>query len=324
MRIAGEGRALVAGLDIGGTKTLGVVAGPAGAVVASVRRPTTTGSGDQVLSSTLDTLHDLADEVGVAIDGFDAVGVGIPGLVDVNEGTVRHAVNLGLGGEPFELAERLGEKAAAPVHVDNDVNVAAIGAAAALGCNDLAYLSVGTGIAAGLLLGGRLRRGARGAAGEVGHLPVDPTGPRCHCGQRGCLEAVASGRAIAARWPRGERPAADLFAAAAAGDHEATTIRDDVCAHLAEAVVLLVLGTDPEFVVLGGGVAEVGPPLLDGVRAALDHRVRRSPLLASLDVGARLRLVPEGAPAGALGAAILARQRRDIDEAPPAASGVAG
>jgi glucokinase len=306
-------RTLVAGIDVGGTKTLGVVAGPTGSIVASARRPTLTGSGDQVLSSILDTLHDLADAVGVTADGFDAVGVGIPGLVDVNEGTVRHAVNLGINGAPLELAERLGEKAAAPVHVDNDVNVAAIGAAAALGCTDLAYLSVGTGIAAGLLLGGRLRRGARGAAGEIGHVPVDPLGPRCHCGQRGCLEVMASGPALARQWPAGaDAPsvARALLEAAARGDGAAVAVRDALAGHLAEAIAGLALTVDPDLVVLGGGVADAGGDLLiEAVTGALSARADEAPVLAAMDLPGRVALVPLGVPAGALGAALAARRQ---------------
>jgi glucokinase len=316
MRMAGMGRAgrpLVAGLDVGGTKTLGVVAGPSGSIVATIRRPTSTGSGDQVLSSTVDMLHDLADAVGVAIDGFDAVGVGIPGLVDVNEGTVRHAVNLGIDGAPLELAERLSEKASAPVHVDNDVNVAAIGAAAALGCTDLAYLSVGTGIAAGLLLGGRLRRGARGAAGEVGHISVDPNGPRCHCGQRGCLEVMASGPALARQWPAGAGApsvARALLEAAARGDRAARTVRDALAGHLADAVARLALTVDPDLVVLGGGVSEAGGDMLvQAVNEALADRAKEAPVLATMDLPGRMALVPSGVPAGALGAALAARRQ---------------
>lgn len=316
MRIAGTGRAgspLVAGLDVGGTKTLGVVAGPNGSIVATVRRPTSTGSGEQVLSSTVDTLHDLADAVALAIDGFDAVGVGIPGLVDVNEGAVRHAVNLGIDGAPLELAERLSEKASAPVHVDNDVNVAAIGAAAALGRSDLAYLSVGTGIAAGLLLGGRLRRGARGAAGEVGHISVDPKGPRCHCGQRGCLEVMASGPALARQWPAGAAApsvARALLEAAAHGDRAARTVRDALAGHLADAIARLALTVDPDLVVLGGGVAEAGGDMLvQAVGAALVERADEAPVLATMDLPGRVALVPSGVPAGALGAALAARRQ---------------
>jgi glucokinase len=305
-------RSIVAGLDVGGTKTLAVATGAAGAIVATVRRPTESGSREKVLRSTTEALVELGEAAGCGVNGFAAVGVGIPGLVDVNAGTVRYAVNLGLGSSPLALAERLGASAGAPVVVDNDVNVAAIGAAAALGCRDLAYLSVGTGIAAGLLLGGRLRRGSRGAAGEIGHLPVDPDGPTCDCGQRGCLEAVASGPALARRWPPGhgaESVSTALLDAAAAGDGSAIAVRDQVAGHLADAVAMLAQTVDPDLVVLGGGVAEAGDPLLDAVVHALAERADRSPVVAALELTGRVALVPDGVPVGALGAALAARRQ---------------
>ena len=327
---------LLAGLDIGGTKSLAVaVSVPAttgggdaavveGSIVATVRRATE--GGDAVLRSIADTLSELADAAGVAVDGFGAVGVGIPGLVDRQAGTVRHAVNLALGDEPLALADHLGDLARAPVVVDNDVNVAAVGAASALGCQgDLAYLSVGTGVAAGFVLGGRIRQGAHGAAGEIGHLPVDPSGPLCECGQRGCLEAVASGTAIAKRWPSPRSEAAsaasELLAAAAAGDGVAAEVRDEVAGYLAGAVALIAQTVDPQTIVLGGGVAEAGAPLLDAVVAALHARAERSPVLAALDLAGRVALVPEGVPAGALGAALLARARLTAYSARIAADG---
>lgn len=325
---------LLAGLDIGGTKTLAVavsvpaatVAGaPAvveGSIVATVRRATR-GGPDEVRTSVAETLADLAAAARVPVDGFAAVGMGIPGLVDREAGTVRHAVNLGLGGEPLALADHVGRLARAPVVVDNDVNVAAVGAASALGCpGDLAYLSVGTGVAAGFVLGGRVRQGAHGAAGEIGHLPVDPSGPLCDCGQRGCLEAVASGTAIAKRWPSagGAASAASaLLAAAAAGDGVAAEVRDEVAAYLAGAVALIAQTVDPQIIVLGGGVAEAGAPLLDAVVDALHARAERSPVLAALDLAGRVALVPEGVPAGALGAALLARAHLAADSVRTAA-----
>jgi glucokinase len=365
--------ALVAGLDVGGTKTLAVAVDPSvdpsvepvvtrnpvtpgesppargetgprrgelppgrstghPAIVATVRRPTGIGGAAQLLASTTDTLVALADAAGVPVDGFAAVGVGVPGLVDRRAGTVRHAVNLGLDDTPVGLAAHLGALATAPVAVDNDVNLAAVGAAVALGCRgDLAYLSVGTGLAAGLLLDGRIRRGAHGAAGEIGHLPVDPHGPLCECGQRGCLEVLASGAAIAARWPSadGERTAAsDLLAAVEAGDPAAVAVLDDVAGHLAGAVALLAQTVDPEVVVLGGGVAEAGPGLLAAVKRALHDRAARSPVLTAIDLADRVALVPEGVPAGALGAAMFARHdlagadETLAAEPPAAASGV--
>ena len=226
-------------------------------------------------------------------------------------GTVRHAVNIGVGPEPVAIAERLRRATGVPTSVENDVNAAAFGASMVMGSADLAYLSIGTGLAAGLISDGRLRRGAHGVAGEIGHLPVDPRGPACECGQRGCLETVASGAAIARRWRSDSgRPAADLFAAAAAGAPAAVALRDEVARHLATAVVILTLTVDPAVVVLGGGVAEAGPPLLEAVRAALAERARDSELLASLDLGDRLRLVPDALPVGAIGAALLAAPAR--------------
>jgi predicted NBD/HSP70 family sugar kinase len=330
---------LVAGLDVGGTKTLAVAIvadraappGPDGddgapvpAVVATVRRPTGLGGGDRLLASTAHVLADLAVAASVPVDGFAAVGVGVPGLVDRAAGTVRHAVNLGLDDTPVPLGEHLRSLAHAPVVLDNDVNLAAVGAAVALGCRgDLAYLSVGTGLAAGLVLDGRPRRGAHGAAGEIGHLPVDPQGPLCECGQRGCLEVLASGTAIAARWTAADgdlSATSALLAAAAGGDPGAVAVLDDVAGHLAGAVALLAQTVDPEVIVLGGGVAEAGPGLLEAVRRALRSRAARSPVLAAIDLANRVALVPDGVHAGALGAAVFARDHlgTDGDTGPPA------
>jgi glucokinase len=317
--------ALVAGLDVGGTKTLAVAvdaelaatAWPDGdgvphpAVVATVRRPTGVGGGDRLLRSTAEVLADLAAAAGVAVNGFAAVGVGVPGLVDRAAGTVRHAVNLGLDDTPIGLAAHLGALAGAPVLVDNDVNLAAVGAAVALGCRgDLAYLSIGTGLAAGLLLDGRIRRGAHGAAGEIGHLPIDPQGPLCECGQRGCLEVLASGTAIASRWPVADgalTATSALLAAADTGDPAAVAVLGEVAGHLAGAVALLAQTVDPEVV--------VGPGLLEAVRHALRDRAALSPVLAAIHLADRVALVPEGVPAGALGAAVFARHHlRRADE----------
>ena len=153
----------------------------------------------------------------------------MPGLVDVERGAVKHAVNLGVDGDWLPLGDLLADGSGVPVVVENDVNAATLGAAALSGADDLVYLSIGTGLAAGLVLDGRLRRGEHGAAGEIGHVPVDPTGVLCQCGQRGCLETIASGSALAAAWPSGDVPPAQaLFAAAPAGDPAAIAVAGPV------------------------------------------------------------------------------------------------
>ena len=310
------------GLDIGGTKVLGVAVGPDDVVLADVRMGSEPGP-DKVVDIAAAAAHELADRVGAPLSALAGIGIGVPGVVDAREGVLTHAVNLGVGGDGLPLAARLSRRTGLPVAVENDVNAAAVGASRVLDLDDtdLAYLSIGTGLAAGIVLSGRLHRGARGGAGEIGHVPVDPSGPLCPCGQRGCLEAVASGSAIARAWPvrrhperpdAGESPAAALFRGAADGDREARRVRTKIADHLAAAVQLLVLTVDVDVVVLGGGVSEVGEQLRLAVAHGLSQRGRTSPFLASLDLPARITLAPTGRPIAALGAALLAPGREPV------------
>lgn len=294
------------GLDIGATKTLGLVLDDDGAIRAEVREPTEPGADGVVRTAArvVDTLRSAVDEPWTG-----PVGVGVPGLVDVERGAVKHAVNLGLDGDWVPLGDQLGDRLGAPVVVENDVNVASLGAAALSGEDDLVYLSIGTGLAAGLVLDGRLRRGVHGAAGEIGHVPVDPSGAWCQCGQRGCLETVASGSAIAAAWPSTDLPPAQaLFAAAQAGDEKAIAVRDRFAVGVADAIRVLTLAVDPRTIVVGGGVAQLGEQLRVVVAAALLDQAASSPFLASLDLAGRLRVVPADRPVAAVGAALLGRR----------------
>jgi predicted NBD/HSP70 family sugar kinase len=293
---------LRAGLDIGATKALGVVIEADGTVVAQSRLSTLP-SADGVLKTAMNVLDNLA----IALDGVlpPHIGIGIPGIVD--RGVVTHAVNLGLGGDSFPLASLLADRTGAVVVVENDLNAATWGAHVLSGADDLAYLSLGTGLAAGFVLLGTLRRGARGAAGEIGHVPVDPAGPPCSCGQRGCLELQASGSALSAAWTaEGEAPAAaTLFAAAATGDPEAVAARDRYAAGVADAVRMLGLAVDPATIIIGGGVANIGEPLLASVTVALHAQAATSPFLSALDLASRVRLLPGQVPVGAIGAALI-------------------
>ena len=294
------------GVDIGGTKTEAVAVDAAGSIVAQLRLPTGFGA-DAVVGSTVDVITQLAALAGVEARDFESIGVGIPGAVDTASGRVTHAVNLGLNGLDLggELTARLG----VPVRVENDVNAAAVGAFHLLGTpgsHSLAYLNLGTGLAAGLVLGGQLWRGSRGTAGEIGHIPVDPNGPPCSCGQHGCLEMVASGSAVARQWPTDHpHPVQSLFEAADSGDALAIEVRQRLIDNVASAVRILVLTVDVDAVVIGGGITSLGEPLIAMVRACLDRWADASPFIASLELSRRVDLVPPGFPAAAVGAALV-------------------
>jgi glucokinase len=307
---------LCVGLDIGGSKVLAVAVDENGRVVGQLRLNSEPGS-DGVIAVAVEAVARLAERLDIAVSELGAIGVGVPGLVDSERGFVAHAVNLGVGSEGLALAQHLHRHTGLKVAVENDVNAAALGAARTLGLNgaDLAYLSVGTGLAAGLVLNGQLRRGHRSAAGEIGHVPVDPNGPLCTCGQRGCLETFASGRALALAWPvpsyhsesePGIGAARSLFLAASNGEPDAIGVRDAFASHLAEAVRLLVLAVDVDTVVLGGGVAAVGEELLTALASALATQGAGSAFLRSLDLPSRVTMIASEVPVAAIGAALIA------------------
>lgn len=290
-----------AGLDIGGTKIDAVALDDTGSVLHELRIPTGFGA-DDVTANAAAAVAALREAVG---SGLESIGVGIPGLVDAQTGRVRHAVNLGF--DDVDFGDRLRSLTGIPVTVENDVNAAALGAYHLMRLSGpVGYLNLGTGLAAGIVLDGRLWRGARGVSGEIGHIPVDPAGVLCACGQRGCLETVAAGAAIARQWPVADGyPAQALFEAAAAGDMEALRIRGTLATGVAAAVRLLVLTVDVESVVIGGGLSHVGAPLLDVVRDVLGGWAAESSFLDSLELPSRIRLLPEGLSVAAVGAAML-------------------
>lgn len=304
------------GLDIGGTKVLGVALDGEGVVRHQVRLASATGV-QSLVDVSVAVVEDLAARVGVPVAELAGVGIGLPGVVDADKGLVEHAVNLGIE-QSAPLAALVAERLRVRVRVENDLTVAVVGAAHTVdrtqasgetGVHDVAFLALGTGLAAGLLLEGRLRRGSHGGAGEIGHLTLVPDGLPCKCGQLGCLEQYASGSALDVAWPsRFGRPApAELFSAAAAGDPGAIEVRDSFAWAVAAAVRILVLTTDVDLVVIGGGVSAIGQPLLRAVRSELERQAEASPFLASMRLSGRVSLAPADVPVGAVGAALLGR-----------------
>ncbi len=302
------------GVDVGGSSTVAIVLDHAGQVAARHVRPTRLGA-PQIAADVAAAVRHVVQDAATTLDGLAGVGVGVPGVVDAEQGTVANAVNLGVE-RSAPLAELVArELDGVAVHLENDLNAAVLGTAQHLTrtgdgpVDDLAFVALGTGLAAGLMLDGRLRRGRHRAAGEIGHLRYVPEGLPCKCGQNGCLERYASGSALDAAWAsRSGRPApVEVFEAAAAGDVRATGVRDEFLAAVAEAVRVLVLTCDVGRVVIGGGVSQLGEPLLRGVVAELDRQASSSPFLAAADLASRVRLAPAGVPLGAVGAALVGR-----------------
>ncbi|RAX44715.1 ROK family protein [Arthrobacter sp. AQ5-06] len=317
------------GLDIGGTKTAAVILHDDGSMAALRTAPSGYG-GDQVVGVAAALAGDAMAEAGLG--RLDSIGACMPGLVDPSTGVVRHAVNLGV--ETLNLAGELEELLGSPVAVENDVKAAALGALGALtartartartahrpatggsGRNEtLAYLNLGTGLAAGVVRNGRVLRGPDGMLGEIGHLPVGGDVP-CVCGQVGCLETLASGSALARMWTPPPGGGRDPFAAALAGDEQARSAAAVLCRGVALAIQVLVLSTGADRIIIGGGLAALGPSLLNGIRSELKHRAEKSQFLESLGLPGRFELLPSDIPLAALGAAALSRQIKTPHEA---------
>lgn len=293
------------GLDVGGTTVHGVALDDDGTVVAQHTHPSQQGA-TGVVDAITEMVRELRASTG-SDTGDESIGVGLPGIVA--SGGVRHAVNLGIDGEPVDIGAALLALTRGPVAVENDVKAAALGAHRWLaehepGVDDVALLNVGTGLAAGLVLGGRLRHGANGMAGEIGHLVYDPAGPPCPCGKRGCLELYASGSGLRRSW---SGTAAELFEAAAGGDDLASALATQLVNGLAHAISLLAYGPDVERILVTGGVVSATPALREAIieRLQLDGR---TPLGRAAAVAERIGWLPADHPAGALGAALLVGQ----------------
>lgn len=302
------------GLDVGGSKVAGVLMSGDGSVRASVLQA----SPAEDVEAMLETVVFVAERLRTEGPGA-AVGVGAAGMVEHETGVMRWAPNIAW--REIRLRDLVQERIGLPCVVDNDANTAAWGEClygAGRGLRHMLLVTVGTGIGGGLIQDGRIYRGAHGFAAEIGHVIVEPDGPPCGCGNRGCWEQVAGGQALdrlaveaARRDPdgpigratRGSTPAGpDVVAAAAAGDPVAVKILETVGRRLGEGLAGLANVLDPEAIVVGGGVAEIGPPFLDPARARFvetveaPHHRPEVPILPAL----------LGNDAGAIGAAAMA------------------
>jgi glucokinase len=314
---------LYAGVDLGGTTVACALADARGQIVQEAKTDTQSHAGpDAVLERIANLVKELAQAAGVPPT---AVGMGVPGLVDVDSGVVRFLPNLPTNWRDVPAGQRLSEKLGCPVWLLNDVRTATLGELAfGHGANvgTMAFFALGTGIGGGIVVDGELRLGPLGAAGELGHQTILPDGPLCGCGNRGCLETLASGPALTAEGVRllhsglaprlhelvegdaGRITPKQMAAAAGDGDDAVLEAIRRVAEYLAIGVANVVVAIHPELIVFGGGVAQMGDLLLDRVRQAVQRRVNMIP---TDDLRIELSLV--GNRAGVLGAVALAARR---------------
>lgn len=303
-------------VDLGGTWIRAGRVSPEGAVMEAVRVPTPQ-TGPEAVA---DAIGELVRRLGPLPPG--RVGVAVPGPLSVREGVVFEPPNL-KGWRDVPLRGMLEERLGRPVVLENDANAAAVGewwCGAGRGSRHLVYVTVSTGVGGGLVLDGRLYRGATDTAGEIGHVLVDPEGPVCSCGRRGHLEGIASGPAIA-RWVqeriREGRPsvlatgrpfsAREVAEAAEAGDALAREAFERAGRYLGWTVAGLLNLVNPEVVVIGGGVARAGRWLFDPLREAAREASFERPWQAARIVPAAL-----GDRAGLVGAAYVAMEEGGI------------
>jgi len=311
------------GIDLGGTKILAAVIGPDGAILGMAKKKTRDELGpDGVIKRMVDTANEAAAAAKISLKALAGVGVGAPSAVDFKTGVVYSASNLA-GWDEVPLGARLQAALDLPVLVDNDVNLGTLGEfhlGAGRGCRHMVGIFVGTGVGGGIIVDGKLYRGARDAAGEIGHMIMQPDGPLCGCGRRGCLEAFASRtaieRVVRAQLAEG-RPSILPELLAAEKDRmtsgvikQALEAQDPLMVeaigsaqyYLGLLVANLINALDPEMIVFGGGVVEaLGGDFLAPIRETA------LPYLLQQRNADKIKIVPAtlGDQAGVLGGAAL-------------------
>jgi glucokinase len=321
----------IIGVDLGGTNIVcGAMPEDGSREIAMRSQPTYAEQGVEIVVDRMalmieDVIRLTVAETGATRDDFLGVGIGAPGPLDREHGIVIVAPNLGW--RNFPLRDRIADRVKLPATLDNDANCATMGewwVGAAKGGKNVVGLTIGTGIGGGLILGGRLYHGSSDVAGEIGHTTIDSTGRRCKCGNYGCLEAYASGPAIAERAREAlagdgnsvlpsmvggdvERITAQtVYDAAQRGDASALEVVRDTARFLGAGIANLLNIFNPDVVVVAGGVTQAGPALFEPLRA----EVRRRAFKPAVDA---CRIVPGELPgtAGVVGAVATFKQQHE-------------
>lgn len=284
-------RGMVAGIDMGASHLTILIANFAAQVLAENEIPFNIADGPRdCIQKADETLHSLLAGLGLGLSNLAAIGLGVPGPTVAKAGMVL-APPIMPGWDRFPIRDTLEKLWGCPVSLNNDAELGVLGEwayGAGRGEQNLAYIKVGTGIGAGLFIEGQIYRGATGSAGEIGHMTIDENGPLCTCGNRGCLEAMAGGRAIMAkaheaiklnkRTELSDHPdpdnitVMDVAKAAARGDLVAQEILAEAGNQLGIALTSLVNLFNPNIVIVGGGVAQTGDLFLEPIRKAVFKR----------------------------------------------------
>jgi len=315
----------VLALDLGGTKIFAATISRQGQVMARERSLTLAREGpDIVLSRILSAIDHFLGQRNIKPSQLHSISVASAGAIDYKKGLVAQSANLP-GWHDIPLRDIVQARYKVRTHLLNDADAAALGEhqfGAGRGVDTLVLLTLGTGIGGGVILNGRLYSGGSGSASEIGHMTIDVNGPRCGCGNTGCLEVLASGTAIAreatSRLKQGERSsltgmvggkieditAEKVSAAARAGDHLASEVIRQAATYLGVGLTNVVNIFNPEMIIIAGGLAKIGDPLLDPARQIIKER-------AYTVGGQAVRIVPAqlGDDAGVLGAAAFAWQQ---------------
>jgi glucokinase-like ROK family protein len=314
--------ALVLGMDMGANHLLAILADLEGNQIAEFEAPFSVDKGPEAgIPVLLGLIKKILDGQYKDQKKILGIGIGVTGPLDYKTGTVVMPPIMP-GWDKFPLRQYLSSEFGLPVLVDNDANLGAIGErwrGAGIGQNNLAYVKIGTGIGCGLIMDGKIFRGASGSAGEIGHISITRDGPPCRCGSFGCLESMAGGPAIINRVKLAIQAGRDTILtrlcdtedlsitaigqAARQGDRLALEVLSDAGRYIGMALANLVNLFNPGMIILGGGVAMVGEVLLDQVRQTVKDRS----LLASYK-DARITLGKLGREAVAVGAATLVLQ----------------
>jgi glucokinase len=279
---------VLAGIDLGGTQVRVVFGNAKGEILSTARTQT------QSLGTPRRVVEWIGAQARRHSTDLKMVAIGAPGPVEPKTGMLINPPNLGDAHDwhNVPITEMLSAELDCPVQLQNDANLAGLGEfhqGAGRGTRDMVYITWSTGVGAGVVADGRLVEGAHGSAGEVGHMIIDPNGPLCGCGQRGCVEAICSGTNIEKRYGAS---AQELLQAARDGDERGIRVADEMATAMGIALINVSNLYDPEVIVIGGGVAQswmvLQPRMMHVLRSSPFITPRRRPRVRQATLGIRV------------------------------------